>query len=198
MPRHRVESVRKEIDGTIVASCRRARARATSAPTAAGTPRHDCSPVPQEVEDDATRARRDAFVGTPGQGRVPRARGRRRSRALGRDASRFTREFEQQVAWLAASSKTATAELMRIDWASVGGAMQARLRRARRRGRDRFDGLGRIGVRRDFVQEGPHKTVGGRDHDANRVVWCAKGHGKAVLKPFFEQLGEDQRPACRW
>ena len=30
------------------------------------------------------------------------------------------------------------------------------------------------------------------DHDANRVVWCAKGHGKAVLKPFFEQLSEDQ------
>lgn len=34
-------------------------------------------------------------------------------------ASRFTREFEQQVAWLACkSSNTATAELMRIDWAS--------------------------------------------------------------------------------
>ena len=36
------------------------------------------------------------------------------------------------------------------------------------------------------------------DHDANRVVWCAKGHGKAVLKPFFEQLSEDQRPAYGW
>ena len=35
------------------------------------------------------------------------------------------------------------------------------------------------------------------DHDANRVVWCAKGHGKAVLKPFFEQLSEDQRASIR-
>ena len=51
------------------------------------------------------------------RGRVPRARGRRRSRAWAEHASRFTREFEQQVAWLACrSSKTATAELMRIDW----------------------------------------------------------------------------------
>ena len=118
-----VESVRKEIDGTIVASCRRARARATSAPTAAGTaPVYDCSPSPGWRTMDQGPVMAFVEYATV-RGRVPRARGRRRSRALGRARLPLhAREFEQQVAWLACrSSKTATAELMRIDWASVGG-----------------------------------------------------------------------------
>lgn len=38
-----------------------------------------------------------------------------------RQGARFTREFEQQVAWLAAAcSKSAVCELMRISWYTVG------------------------------------------------------------------------------
>jgi transposase len=64
-----------------------------------------------------------------------------------RHGSRFTREFEQQVAWLAAAcSKTAVCELMRISWYTVGRIIErvvAELEAARG---DRLAGLRRIGI----------------------------------------------------
>ena len=86
-----------------------------------------------------------------------------------------------------------TAELMRIDRASVGGICR-RVYDELDAGRGPLRRPGPHRHRRDFVQEGPQVralTVV-LDHDANRVVW-REGHGKAVLKPFFEQLSEDQR-----
>lgn len=35
------------------------------------------------------------------------------------------------------------------------------------------------------------------NHDTGRVVWCAKGHGKEVLKSFFDLLTEDQLESVR-
>ena len=50
-----------------------------------------------------------------------------------RHDSRFTRAFEDQVAWLAVNtSKTAVAELMRIAWRTVGGICERVAAEARR------------------------------------------------------------------
>jgi len=63
-----------------------------------------------------------------------------------RHDSRFTRAFEDQVAWLAVNtSKTAVAALMRVAWRSVGRILE---RVAAEAGRevDLLAGLRRIGI----------------------------------------------------
>ena len=194
-----VESVRKEIDGTIVASCRPRKGQSNICPHCGRhRPVYDCSPSPRRwrtmdqgpvmafVEYATVR------VECPEHGVVVAAV------PWAEHASRFTREFEQQVAWLACrSSKTATAELMRIDWASVGGICRRVYDELDAEAGDRFDGLVRIGIDETSYKKGHKYMTVVLDHDANRVVWCAKGHGKAVLKPFFEQLSEDQRASIR-
>jgi transposase len=63
-----------------------------------------------------------------------------------RHDSRFTREFEDQVAWLAVNtSKTAVAELMRVAWRSVGTILK-RVAAEAVREVDLLDGLRRIGI----------------------------------------------------
>ena len=58
----------------------------------------------------------------------------------------FTRDFEDQVAWLAVhSSKKAVTELMRIAWRTVGAIVERISDDARAR-RDPLDGLTRIGI----------------------------------------------------
>jgi transposase len=63
-----------------------------------------------------------------------------------RHDSRFTRSFEDQVAWLACNtSKTAVAELQRVAWRSVGQILERVASEARRQV-DLLDGLRRIGI----------------------------------------------------
>src|SRR5450631_2720920 len=63
-----------------------------------------------------------------------------------RHDSRFTRAFEDQVAWLACHcSKTPVAELQRVAWRSVRGILE-RVADEARRNVDLLDGLERIGI----------------------------------------------------
>ena len=63
-----------------------------------------------------------------------------------RHGSRFTRSFEDQVAWLTVNtSKTAVAELMRVAWRSVGQILK-RVADEQRAKVDLLDGLRRIGI----------------------------------------------------
>ena len=110
-----------------------------------------------------------------------------------RHGSRFTRAFEQQVAWLAVNtSGSAVAELMRIAWRSVGrdlraggGGGGARGRPARRPAADRD--------RRDLPPQGPplpdrrrrprHRPAhlggaGTRQGDRRGVLRCARGEAR--------------------
>jgi hypothetical protein len=58
----------------------------------------------------------------------------------------FTRDFDDQVAWLAVhSSKKAITELMRIAWRTVGAIVE-RVSDDARACRDPLDGLTRIGI----------------------------------------------------
>lgn len=109
-------------------------------------------------------------------------------------ASRFTSAFEGQVAWLAVhASRKVVAELMRIDWKTVGGVCAREYARLDAAAGDRLDGLRRIGIDETSYKKGHRYMTVVLDHDTGRVVWCAKGHGKAVLESFLGLLTEAQR-----
>ena len=114
-----------------------------------------------------------------------------------RHGSWFTRGFEDQVAWLMVHcSRTVVAQLMRIDWKTVGpvckrvaGDLEAA------RGGSRFDGLRRIGVDETSYKKGRKYLTVVVDHERNRVVWACRGHGKSQLNAFFDLLTDEQRAA---
>lgn len=111
-------------------------------------------------------------------------------------ASRFAREFEEQVAWLCVHcNRSVVAQLMRIDWKSVGGVCKRVYGRLDAQAGDRFDGLVRIGIDETSYKKGHKYMTVVLDHDAGRVVWCGKGHGKSVLESFFDLLTPEQRAA---
>lgn len=113
-------------------------------------------------------------------------------------ASRFTCDFEDQVAWLCVHcSRSTVAQLMRIDWKSVGGICKRVYDRLDAEAGNRFDGLVRIGVDETSYKKGRKYMTVVVDHDTGRVVWCAKGHGKAVLDSFFSLLTDEQRASVR-
>lgn len=111
-----------------------------------------------------------------------------------RHGSRFTYEFEQEVAWLAvgASSKFVS-ELMRISWNTVGpiiGRVKDALDVDPSR---RFDDLIRIGVDETSYRKGHKYITVVINHDTGKVIWACKGHGKGVFSQFFELLTDSQR-----
>ena len=108
--------------------------------------------------------------------------------------SRFTSDFEDQVAWLCVhASRSVVAQMMRIDWKSVGGVCKRVYDRLDARAGNRLDGLVRIGIDETSYKKGHKYMTVVANHDTGRVVWCAKGHGKAVLESFFSLLTDDQR-----
>lgn len=111
-----------------------------------------------------------------------------------RPRSRFTCAFEDQVAWLCVhANRSVVAQLMRIDWKSVGGICERVYNRLDAAAGDRFDGLVRIGIDETSYKKGHKYMTVVLNHDTGRVVWCGKGHGKEVLESFFSQLTASQR-----
>lgn len=109
-------------------------------------------------------------------------------------ASRFTHSFEEQVAWLCVHcNRSVVAHLMRIDWKSVGPVCRRVYDRLDAEAGSRFDGLRRIGVDEASYKKGYKCMTVALNHDTGRVVWCSKGHGKAVLESFFSLLTDEQR-----
>lgn len=104
----------------------------------------------------------------------------------------FTRDFEDQVAWLAVhSSKKAITELMRIAWRTVGAIVERICDDARAR-RDPLDGLTRIGIDEISYRRGHRYLTVVVDHDSGRLVWAAPGRTKAVVSSFFNELGKSR------
>jgi transposase len=104
----------------------------------------------------------------------------------------FTRDFDDQVAWLAVhSSKKAITELMRIAWRTVGSIVERVSDDARAR-RDPLDGLKRIGIDEISYRRGHRYLTVVVDHDSGRLVWAAPGRTKAVVSSFFNELGRSR------
>ena len=106
-------------------------------------------------------------------------------------ASRFTRDFEDQVAYLAqVMDQTTVCKTMRIAWTTVGEIVErvvARLGPA-----DRLDGLEHIGVDELSYRRHHEYITIVVDHVGTKVVWAAPGKNAATLKCFFRDLGPER------
>jgi transposase len=109
-----------------------------------------------------------------------------------RHGSRFTRSFEDQVAWLAVNtSKTAVAALMRVAWRSVGQILK-RVADEERLKVDLLDGLRRIGIDEISHRKGQRYLTVVVDHHSGRLVWAAPGRDSKTVLAFFDALGEER------
>jgi transposase len=106
-------------------------------------------------------------------------------------ASWFTRDFEDQVAYLAQTTdKTTIVETMRVAWRTVG-AIVARVV-GRLRPDDPLDGLTKIGVDELSYRRHHEYITVVIDHVAKRVVWGRPGKDAATLGEFFKELGPER------
>jgi transposase len=108
-----------------------------------------------------------------------------------RAGARFTRDFENLVAWLATKSdKTAICRLVRIDWETVGRI----IRRVgdERLDRDRLNDLFEIAIDEvSWASQHRYLTLVS-DHRRRQVVWGCEGAGADAADRFFAEL---DRPA---
>jgi len=109
-----------------------------------------------------------------------------------RHKSRFTRAFEDQVAWLAVNcSRSAVAELMRIAWRTVGGICE-RVAGEAERELDLLAGLRRIGIDEISHRVGQRYLTVVVDHDTGRLVWAVAGRDRKTVEAFLDALGDER------
>jgi transposase len=109
-----------------------------------------------------------------------------------RPGSRYTRDFEDVVAWLAQQmAKTPIAGLLRIAWDTVGRIVERVV--ADHLDERRLDGLVAIGVDEIAYRRGQRYLTSVVDHRAAAIVWCQPGRNAATLQRFFDELGERRR-----
>jgi transposase len=112
-----------------------------------------------------------------------------------RPGSRFTRDFEDVIAFLAQQmAKDPIARLMRIAWDTVGRIVERVI--AERLDPGRLDGLRLVGVDEVSYRKRHRYLTVVADHDTGRIVWVAKGRNSATLQAFFDELG-DRRQSIR-
>ena len=104
----------------------------------------------------------------------------------------FTRQFEDQVAWLTVrASKTAVSQLIRIAWRTVGWIV-TRVSDEALATRDLFSGLSRIGVDEISIRKGQRYLTVVVDHDAGRLVRAGPGGDRKTVEKFLDLLGKDR------
>ena len=110
-----------------------------------------------------------------------------------RHGSWFTREFEDQVAWLASQcSKSAVCELMRVSWLTVGRIIERVVAEQSARRGDPLAGLRRIGIDELSYRKGQRYITVVVCHDSGRLVWAADGRDKQTVERFFDALGPER------
>ncbi|MFZ5652817.1 MAG: ISL3 family transposase [Pseudomonadota bacterium] len=108
-----------------------------------------------------------------------------------RAGSRFTRDFEDLVGWLATTmDKTALCRLVRIDWDTVGRVIE----RVMVSGLDpgRLDKLFVAGVDEVSWRKGHSYLTLVSNQQTGTFVWGSEGKDTATLDRFFADLGEDR------
>jgi len=106
-----------------------------------------------------------------------------------RGGSRYTRDFEDLVAWLAQQmAKTPIAGLLRIAWDSVGRIVERVV--ADHLDERRLQGLVAIGVDEISYRRHHRYLTSVVDHVSGGIVWCQTGRNAATLQRFFDELGE--------
>ncbi|MFV2074416.1 MAG: ISL3 family transposase [Thermoanaerobaculales bacterium] len=105
-------------------------------------------------------------------------------------ASRFTKDFEEMVAYLTrATDKTQVSRLMAVSWRTVGEVVERVVGRKQDPGR--LSNLRWIGIDEFSHRKGQRYITLVVDHEKRRVVWAAEGKDSATLRKFFEELGPE-------
>ncbi len=108
-----------------------------------------------------------------------------------RPGSRFTRDFEMLVAWLATKmDATAITKLTRISWRTVGRIIERVV--TDELDPTRLDGLFEIGVDEISWRKHHNYLTLVADHHSGKVVWGGEGKNSKTLDEFFNQLGPDR------
>ena len=103
-----------------------------------------------------------------------------------RHRARFTRAFDDLVAWCAAKTdKTAVTRLLRIAWPTVGVIID----------RVVADGLVEIGVDEISWKRRHNYLTVVVDHATGGVIWTGPGKDAKALDAFFAELGRDRPPS---
>lgn len=107
-----------------------------------------------------------------------------------RAGARFTRDFEDVVAWLAQRmDKTAITRLLRCSWEAVANIVERVV--ADQLDDARLDEVYRIGVDEVSYRKGHRYLTVVADHDrAGAVIWAGEGKKASTLEQFYDQLGE--------
>ena len=105
-----------------------------------------------------------------------------------RDGARFTRDFENLVAWLATKTdRTATCRLTRIDWQTIGRVIK-RVAGEHLSEKDRLTGLFEISIDEVAWRKGHRYLTLVGDHRRRCVIWGCEGKGQAAADEFFGVL----------
>lgn len=106
-----------------------------------------------------------------------------------RHGARFTRDFEDVVAWLAQrTDKTTITQLLRCSWEAVRDIVERVVADAIDDAR--LDDVYRIGVDEVSFRKGHRYLTVVADHDRNgAIIWAAEGKNAATLADFYDELG---------
>jgi transposase len=108
-----------------------------------------------------------------------------------RHRSRFVRDFEDLVAWLATTmDKTAITRLCRINWRTVGAIIERVV--TDELDDARLDDLFDIGADEIAYRKQHHYLTLIADHDTATIVWTGTGRDSDALTRFFDELGPDR------
>ena len=103
--------------------------------------------------------------------------------------SRFTYHFEDVVTWLAQRmDKTASCELMGIDWRTVGRIIERVV--SRRKEPVDLHNLKAISVDEISYRKGHRYLTLVVDIEKGRVIWGKEGKSSETLGAFFDEIGE--------
>ncbi len=118
-----------------------------------------------------------------------------------RHDDRFSLPFEDQAAWCCAHMPwTRVSRLLRVSWEALAHIV-ARVAADAAAGRNRLDGLRRIGIDEKSWGKGAGKfLMVVTDHDTGKIAWMGEGRCQdtvgselAVTTPLFGQVGCDLR-----
>ena len=106
-----------------------------------------------------------------------------------RPGARYTRDFEDVVAWLAQQmAKKPIAGLLRIAWDTVGQIVERVV--AEHLDERRLQGLVQVGVDEISYRRHQRYLTSVVDHRSGAIVWCSPGRNAETLEEFFDLLGE--------
>ena len=134
------------------------------------------------------------LVYAPRRVNCPRCGVRTESVPWARHRARFTKDFEEMVAYMVQlTDRTTVTQMLGISWRSVGRIIDRIVNE--RLDTDRLAGLRHIGID-EFSYRKRHRYITVVvNHETHRVVWVGEGKGSDTLEKFFQALGQEGRQA---